>query len=65
METLIVHPENHEQINALKAFLKAFKIKFEARQENIKKTDFSDLAGKLSWQGDALNEQKKLRGEWE
>ena len=26
--------------------------------------DFSDLAGKLQWQGDALLEQKKLRDEW-
>ena len=64
METLIVHPENHEQIDALKAFLKAFKIKFEAKPESTP-TDFSDLAGKLSWQGDALQQQKKLRGEWD
>jgi hypothetical protein len=27
--------------------------------------DFSDLAGKLSWKGDGLSEQKKLRNEWE
>tara|TARA_R110001583_G_scaffold155609_1_gene307265 strand:+ start:1596 stop:1820 length:225 start_codon:yes stop_codon:yes gene_type:complete len=26
--------------------------------------DFSDLAGKLTWQGDALAEQRKLRDEW-
>lgn len=29
METLIVHPENKEQLVALKAFMKAFKISFE------------------------------------
>ncbi len=29
METLIVHPDNKEQLAALKAFLKAFKIAFE------------------------------------
>ena len=29
METLIVHPENKEQLNALKLFMKAFKISFE------------------------------------
>ena len=29
METLIVHPNNKEQLNALKAFMKAFKISFE------------------------------------
>jgi hypothetical protein len=29
METLIVHPGNKEQLTALKAFMKAFKISFE------------------------------------
>ncbi len=28
METLIVHPENKEQLTALKAFMKALKISF-------------------------------------
>lgn len=27
--------------------------------------DFSDIAGKLSWQGSGLDWQKKLRNEWE
>jgi hypothetical protein len=26
--------------------------------------DFSDLAGKLSWQGDAVEMQRSLRDEW-
>lgn len=26
--------------------------------------DFSDLSGKLEWQGDALEEQRRLRDEW-
>lgn len=26
--------------------------------------DFSDLAGKLSWQGDAVATQRSLRDEW-
>jgi hypothetical protein len=30
-----------------------------------KKYDFTDLAGKLEWKGDALTQQKKLRNEWE
>lgn len=30
-----------------------------------KKYDFSDLAGKLQWKGDAVEEQRKLRDEWE
>jgi hypothetical protein len=32
---------------------------------NKKKYDFSDIIGKLQWKGDALEEQKKLRDEWE
>ena len=37
------------------------------RKERIKGTStysFSDLAGKLTWSGDALEEQRKLRNEW-
>lgn len=37
------------------------------RKEKIKATSkhsFSDLAGKLTWSGDALEEQRKLRNEW-
>jgi predicted DNA-binding antitoxin AbrB/MazE fold protein len=26
--------------------------------------DFSDLAGKLKWEGDSLDVQRKLRDEW-
>lgn len=62
METLIIHPENNEQIQALKIFMNAFKIYFETEKEK-QKIDFSDIAGKLSWQGDALAEQKRLRAE--
>jgi ribosomal protein S20 len=29
MESLIVHPQNKEQLDALKTFMKAFKISFE------------------------------------
>lgn len=29
------------------------------------KYDFSDLVGKLQWKGDFLEEQKKIRDEWE
>ena len=64
METLIIHPETSEQIHALKTFLNAFNIRFEAKTEN-QKIDFSDIAGKLSWEGDALAEQKRLRDEWD
>ena len=33
-------------------------------EEKLNKYDFSDLAGKLSWKGDALAFQKSLRNEW-
>lgn len=26
--------------------------------------DFSDVVGKLEWQGDAVQEQRKIRDEW-
>jgi hypothetical protein len=32
METLIVHPENKEQLAAIKAFMKALKISFEEKR---------------------------------
>ena len=28
------------------------------------KYDFSDLVGKLKWQGDAVKEQRSIRDEW-
>ena len=33
METLIVHPENQEQSDALKVFMKAFKIAYEEEKD--------------------------------
>lgn len=38
------------------------------KAENEKSTpegyDFSDLSGRLQWDGDALSEQRRLRDEW-
>ena len=36
----IVHPTNEEQVNALKAFAKALKIKFEVTTEKAYNADF-------------------------
>ena len=33
MSTLIVHPENKEQLTALKVFMKAFNIAFEENKQ--------------------------------
>ena len=32
--------------------------------EGDKKYDFSSLAGRLQWKGNAVEEQRKLRDEW-
>jgi hypothetical protein len=37
----------------------------ESKKKPDKKYDFSDLAGKLRWNGDALKTQKALRNEWQ
>ena len=37
----------------------------EPAEEPNKKYDLSEFYGKMSWQGNALAEQKKLRNEWE
>ena len=40
----IAHPTNNEQVNALKAFLKALKIKFEIKNaEEPYNTDFVNM----------------------
>jgi len=33
----------------------------ESRERQSKKYDFSDIAGRLHWNGDAVEEQRKLR----
>lgn len=38
-------------------------VVFEEQTPN--RYDFSDLAGKLSWQGNGLDWQKQMRNEWE
>ena len=34
------------------------------KEREVGKYDFSDLAGKLDWQGDAVAIQRSLRDEW-
>ncbi|MFZ4477481.1 MAG: hypothetical protein ACOYPR_19965 [Saprospiraceae bacterium] len=34
------------------------------KKGKMPKYDFSDLAGKLQWRGDAVAEQRRLRDEW-
>jgi hypothetical protein len=59
METLIVYPKNIEQLNAVKAFLKALHIPFKTSKESsTQKSDFTTLTGKLEWDKDKLAKQK-------
>ena len=39
-DIFIIHPENEEQANALKAFIKALKMKFEITKEKAYDPDF-------------------------
>jgi cellobiose-specific phosphotransferase system component IIB len=39
-DILIVHPQTDEQLNAIKAFMKALKIKFEVTNMEIYNSDF-------------------------
>ncbi len=43
---------------------KEIEVTITFEEEKLNKYDFSDLAGKLSWKGDALAFQKTLRNEW-
>lgn len=55
MATLIIHPENEEKLEALKAFMTAFKIRFEEDEstydpefiEKIKRSDEDFKSGKF------------------
>lgn len=35
MESLVVHPENAEQLEAVKVFLRALKVEFEPKEETL------------------------------
>ena len=37
---IIVHPQTDDQVNVIKAFMKALKIKFEISNENVYSDDF-------------------------
>ena len=37
---IIVHPQTDDQVNVIKAFMEALKIKFEISKENVYSDDF-------------------------
>lgn len=52
METLIVHPENKEQLSAVKAFLKALKISFEKKELESYNPEFVKMVKKAEGNAD-------------
>jgi hypothetical protein len=44
--------------------LKVILLVAENSETKNNKYDFSDVAGKLLWQGDAVQAQRKIRDEW-
>jgi hypothetical protein len=60
-DTLTIHlPKEYENRK-----LEVIVLALDEVSVSKKKYDFSDYIGKLQWKGDALNEQKRLRDEWE
>lgn len=62
----IVHPKrNRVTIEVPKEYSRCVckVILFTIAEEKKPKCDFSDLVGKLHWQGDAVKEQRKMRDE--
>ena len=39
-------------------------VLLQEKLKGKKQYDFSDVFGKLEWQGDAVQEQRKIRNEW-
>ena len=52
METLIVHPQNKEQLTALMAFMKAFKITFEKKDAESYDSEFVEMVKKAEKNAD-------------
>lgn len=46
MESLLIHPENNEQLTAIKAVLKALKIQFETNKDTPLPKGVKDMATK-------------------
>lgn len=52
-------------VSLLEIFWKELGTKSADPSESIERSyDFSDLAGRLQWQGDAVEAQRSLRDEW-
>ena len=54
METLIVYPENKEQLDALKAVMKVMKITFEEQKVNYPSYIIDDVKLSMNQAGEGL-----------
>lgn len=46
MESILIHPENNEQLVAIKAILKVLKVQFETNKASALPTHIKDVATK-------------------
>lgn len=53
-------PEEYQNIT-----VEVIVLPLNKNEEQPEKYDFSDFFGKMKWEGDALEEQRKLRDEWD
>ena len=58
-KNIIEIPSQYSQL-----YSKHLKVIILVSENQKNKYDFSDIVGKLEWQGDAVKEQRKLRDEW-
>ena len=72
MTKLVLEIRNIRDMEILLPLLKRLRIPYVRMEDPAKKEsekeaaayDFSDLAGKLEWDGNAVFEQRRLRDEW-
>ena len=61
-KNLIEIPPQYSQLYS--KHMKVIILVDEKPKAKTQKYNFSDIAGKLEWQGDAVAEQRKIRDEW-
>ena len=69
LRKIIEHSSNPLKIDLPEGYenkkLEVIVLAIDEKEGIGKKYDFSDVTGKLEWKGNSLDEQKKLRNEWE
>lgn len=62
LDLALLPPASRRELRDFYQFLLSRKEKTGKKQ--IKKYDFSDICGTLSWKGDAVAAQRNIRDEW-